>query len=413
MSVARRPLPPTSSLPSLRLLDTVTEEQILGALGNLYALYCLLPTCLAFQQQSSSQPSAIDEEVAAVDSGYTSGNDDEEEVRGGVKEQDEDEALATLRDDVYERSFAKRWLMGFIGRAEELPCFESEDTRQRAVDRASCVLATFFSGAADEDNEDIQITREFQFALSPSDEASGRGDAVLVDVRLNDGLAGRDNADHTDVGLQSWGAAIVFSELICASPSQFGFTSQTLGSAPRIVELGAGTGLVSIVLGKIVPHVGVTDSTIIATDYHPSVLANLRDNITTNFPLLKHHGPRPIEAALLDWSVPAPTPPLDAPADVLVATDVIYEPRHAVWLRDCAARQLASDGVFWLMATVRQIGRFEGISDTVRTAFTGRDGLRDRDGRVLAILAEERLAKRNGVGRADESEYKLFKIGWV
>ncbi|KAI0473872.1 hypothetical protein GGR56DRAFT_649387 [Xylariaceae sp. FL0804] len=65
------------------------------------------------------------------------------------------------------------------------------------------------------------------------------------------------------------------------------------------------------------------------------------------------------------------------------------------------------------MATVRENGRFAGISDTVRAAFTGRDGLRDPAGRALTITDEERLSKRQGVGRGDESEYRIFRICWA
>ncbi|KAI5923879.1 putative methyltransferase-domain-containing protein [Camillea tinctor] len=405
MSAPRRPLPPTSSLPPLRSLDALTEDRISEALGNLYALYCPLPPSLAFHQQSL-QPGALKDTPSeqAVDSGYTSGNEDEDVKQ---KQEEEEETLAELRDDAYERTFAERWLTGFIGRAEELTCFESEEALQRAVDKASCVLASFFTTAEDEDDEAIQITRDFQFMLSPTCQ-SGK---ILIDVRLNDGLAGRDNTDHTDVGLQSWGAAIVFSELICASPSRFGFTKQALGPASRIVELGAGTGLVGIVLGKMLPHLDITDANITATDFHPTVLENLRANITTNFP----PAPSPVQTAPLDWSTPDLSGPLSHPVDMLVATDVIYDPAHAAWLRDCAARMLAPHGTFWMLVTVRETGKFEGITDTVRKAFTGRDGLRDAatGTKVLAILEEESLEWEVCVGRAGERAYRLFRIGWA
>ncbi|KAI0593113.1 putative methyltransferase-domain-containing protein [Biscogniauxia sp. FL1348] len=412
MSPPQRPLPPTSSLPPLRSLDTLAADRILEALSNLYTLYCPLPPSLAFQQQSL-QPGALKEAPATevVDSGYTSGNED-----GDVSQkQDEDEeTLAELRDDTYERAFAERWLTGFIGRAEELTCFESEEALQRAIDKASCVLASFFTGTEDEDDEAIQITRDFQFALTPGQELD-RSERVLIDVRLNDGLAGRDNADHTDVGLQSWSAAIVFSELICASPSRFGLTKQALGPASRIVELGAGTGLVGIVLGKMLSHLDATGSTVIATDFHPTVLENLRANIATNFPCPSPSSAllTPVQAAPLDWSVPDLSGLLCDPADILVATDVIYDPAHAAWLRDCAARMLAPHGTFWMLVTVRETGKFEGITDTVRRAFTGRDGMHDGAGRVLAILGEEILEREVCVGRAGEREYRLFRIGWA
>ncbi|KAI1338307.1 putative methyltransferase-domain-containing protein [Xylariaceae sp. FL0016] len=396
MSEARRPLPPSSSLPALRTLEGLTQAKILDALSNLYALYCPLPPCSAFRS------SPVLKKAALVDSGYASGNDDSDAE--DVKQAEQ--ALAELRDDVYERALAERWLTGFIGRAEELDCFEDDDVQQRAIDKASCVLASFFS-PVEEGDEDVQITRDFEFSLSTG--LQGKNE-IPITVQLNDGLAGRDGEDHTDVGLQSWGGAIIFSELMCASPSRFSLTHRALGSSPRIIELGAGTGLVGIVLAKMLPHLGMADATVIATDYHPTVLTNLQANIEANF---SSRDPPPVKSSLLDWSAPDLSSPLDLPADMLVATDVVYEPKHAIWLRDCASQLLAPEGVFWLSATVRDNGRFAGISDTVRTAFTSRDGLRDKNGRILTILDEERLEKKCGIGRGDESEYKLFRIGWA
>jgi predicted nicotinamide N-methyase len=407
MSPARRPLPPSSSLPALRSLDNQHESRILSALSDLYALYCPLPTSLAFEESAAPK-----DPLAAADSGYASDNEDDNEDGIG------DEAGFELRDDPYERAFAERWLTGFLGRAEELTCFESDESQQRAINRAACVLASFFLHNEDEEDiEDVEITRDYNFALNlescDTPEQRGTTNSETITVQLTDGLAGRDNTDHTDVGLQSWGAAFIFTELMCASPARFGFTKDTLGSAPRIIELGAGTGLVGIALAKILPRLRVSTPTIIATDFHPTVLANLQANIAKNLPTSNHSTLAFVQAAPLDWEAPDLSSPLDVKADILVATDVIYDSAHAVWIRDCAARMLKPDGVFWLMLTVRTTGKFEGISGTVRASFNGRDGLRNSGGCVLAILDEERFARPSGIGRGDESEYRLFRIGWA
>ncbi|KAI0425246.1 putative methyltransferase-domain-containing protein [Xylaria sp. FL1042] len=405
MSPARRPLPPSSSLPAIRSLDNQPEVYILSALSDLYALYCPLPTSLAFQTDP-----ALKNPPAAADSGYASDNDEDD---------DKEEEGFELRDDPYERAFAERWLTGFLGRAEELTCFESEDAQQLAIEKASCILASFFIQDEEEDIKDTEITRDYRFTLklgsSEVDENEQGTKSETICVQLTDGLAGTDNTDHTDVGLQSWGAAFIFTELMCAYPARFDFSRNTLGSSPRIVELGAGTGLVGIALGKILPHLGVSTPKIIATDFHPTVLVNLEANIAKNFPMISQGEDAmspSIKAAPLDWESPDLYSPLDKQADILVATDVIYSHEHAVWLRDCAARMLKPDGVFWLMLTVRTTGKFEGISGTVHASFNGRDGFRNPWGCVLTILDEERFARPSGIGRGDESEYRLFRIGW-
>ncbi|KAI1421322.1 putative methyltransferase-domain-containing protein [Xylaria sp. FL1777] len=406
MSPARRLLPPSSSLPAIRSLDDQPEASILSVLSDLYTLYCPLPTSLAFQTDSAHK-----NPPAAADSGYASDNNE-----GDSK----DEEGFQIRNDPYERAFAERWLTGFLGRAEELTCFESEDSQRHAIDKASCVLASFFSQDEEEAIEDTKITRDYHFALSLGsgevEEHEDGTESETITVQLTDGLAGRDSTDHTDVGLQSWGAAFIFTELMCASPARFKFSRRTLGSVPRIIELGAGTGLVGIALGKILPHLGVSTPTIIATDFHPIVLENLEANITKNFQPISQDSDSvspSIKAAPLDWETPDLSSPLNEQADVLVATDVIYSPEHAVWLRDCAARMLKPNGVFWLMLTVRTTGKFEGISGTVHASFNGRDGIRNPGGCVLTILDEERFARPSGIGRGDESEYRLFRIGWA
>jgi hypothetical protein len=194
---------------------------------------------------------------------------------------------------------------------------------------------------------------------------------------------------------------------MCESPSRFGL--DTLKSGSTIVELGAGTGLVGLTLAKLLPHLSITDTRIVATDYHPAVLENLRLNVTTNFP---SHDLTPVHTALLDWSSPSFEPPLDKPADMLFAADVIYDPVHATWLRDCAGLMLRPEAVFWLIVTVRTVGKFEGIIDTVDRAFAADDSPR-KEGRVLKILTKETLAKQKGIGRGDETCYNLYKIGWA
>ncbi|KAI1138373.1 hypothetical protein F5Y05DRAFT_383832 [Hypoxylon sp. FL0543] len=406
MSPAGHLLSPTSSLPPLRSLITLKGQQVFAALDYLQELYCPVSLSRAVTSQLQHTKAHHDQVARPVDSGYVS--EDDGDVDGDVLDVDPECAIDALRADVFERNFTIRWLTILIARAEEL-LFEDEDERERVVDKASYVLSSFTKSEDEEDEEDTGITRNFSFGLaispisSPSESNEpGVQERVIIDVRLND--APQDTIDHTDVGLQSWGASIVFSDMICASPARFGLDRATLGSSPRIVELGAGTGLVSLVLAKALPHLDITNATLIATDYHSAVLANLQSNIQLT-------GAN-VQACSLDWSAPVLETPLDALADVLVATDVIYAREHAMWLRDCATRMLAPGGVFWLLMTVRPNGRFEAVIDTVEATFQGTSP-KTPDGRYLRILGQENVDKRRGVGRGDESGYKLFRIGWA
>ncbi|KAI5461806.1 methyltransferase domain-containing protein [Mariannaea sp. PMI_226] len=396
------PLLPSSSLPHLSTLETLTEKQILSALQGLSALYCPLPVSVALKANPGSNTISDGTATPLLDSGYTSGTEDDTDRV--------EQKLTTLRADGFERSFVERWVTGFIAKATELPGLSSEDALDTALEHASLVLESFVARTLEEEEKEkdnSDFSRDFSFVLSPSNTEQTE---LPITIRLNDGLAGTNSKDSDDVGLQSWGASILVSGLMCETPERFCLTQATLGTSPRVIELGAGTGLVSLVLGAILPRLGVTQPQIIATDYHPLVLENLRTNIDENFHSSDHVS---VQATLLDWSSPIFEPPLERPAEMLIATDVIYAPEHAVWLRDCATQLLGPDGIFWLVATVRQNGRFEGISNTVEAAFTSEDRPRGKDGRQLTILQGEKLEKQSRIGRGDESGYKMFRIGWA
>ncbi|KAL2104527.1 hypothetical protein VUR80DRAFT_169 [Thermomyces stellatus] len=360
MRTTTHPLPPSSSLPPLGTLAGLSEGEILGLIRNLSALYCPLPLCPSLfppgPKADSASRGAESQQVAAADSGYASETDGVLANEG--PDSHEARRIAGLRADPFERAFADRWLAGFIARAPTLHCL-SEDVSERVVDQAAYVLEAILAGSGDEGPQvtdggsDSDFTHELSFDLL-SDAGTS---STPVRVRLRDRVAGANGGDHDDVGLQLWGASILLSEMMCSSPARFGLDRDALGPSPRIIELGAGTGLVSLVLGSALPQLGVTDSKIIATDYHPAVLENLRANIAL--------GDNPVETSRLDWSSSsALQPPLDVPARLLVATDVVYGPEHAFLLRDCAARLLAPDGIFWMLNAIRKTGRFEDVVDT-------------------------------------------------
>ena len=345
------------------------------------------------------------------DSGYASaeGEDDEEDE---VEEEEVSQKLIghedidVLRSDPFERDYAVKWLTGFIVRSDiwvaEAPEEEGDgdtfEERSRLVDNAASLLSSF---AGDSEPEPA-LTRGFAFPRSGGEDP--------VHVQLNDGALL--TTDHTSVGLQSWASSIILAERICWEPSSFYFDPLHRPGV-KILELGAGTGLLSIVASKFLPSAEV-----IATDYHPDVLANLRSNVSTN---VSGQDQSPISVHALDWS----NPPTDGPFsegsfDMILAADVIYHPDHAQWIKSCAERFLRrsrdskSHGpVFWLIIPLRSTGRHEGMGATVEQVFpTAADSSSDSGKEELVILRQEEIARRDGVGRADEGSYLLFQIGW-
>lgn len=404
---------PISSLPPLRQLSLHTRDSIKHALAGLRSLYFPPPPPKLVLYKRHAVAARI-HDLSAPDSGYASaeGEDDEDEVEEEdsvsqklIGHEDND----VLRSDPFEREYAVKWLTGFIARSdiwiaeapEEEGCGDTPENRSRLVDDAASLLSSF---AGDADPEPT-LTRDFSFPKSDG------GD--LVDVQLNDGALLP--ADHTSVGLQSWASSVILAERICWDPSSFHFDSLDRPRV-RILELGAGTGLLSIVASKFLPS-----AEIIATDYHPDVLANLRLNVSTN---VSGQGQSPISVHALDWS----NPPVDGPFsegsfDMVLAADVIYHPDHARWIKSCVQRYLRRSQrgelyrpVFWLIIPLRSTGRHEGIDATVEEIFPtldpNADSSPDSEEGKLVILHKEEIARRNGVGRADEGSYVLFQIGW-
>ena len=161
-------------------------------------------------------------------------------------------------------------------------------------------------------------------------------------------------------------------------PDQFGlFDSYGSGEGIRILELGAGTGLLSILCRKLLDLKAATDSTssprtpnrggqeegqgkglIVATDFLPEVIDNLKTCVNLNF-----SGETGIEIAKLDWTT-FPTYMashsqsqgdnagkgeeeeeetrqfMDKPFDLILASDCVYDETHAKMLREVVSWSL-------------------------------------------------------------------------
>ncbi|KAK0209137.1 putative methyltransferase-domain-containing protein [Desarmillaria ectypa] len=381
---------PTAFLPPLARLKTFSGAHISASLRSLRDFYWpSVPSRLTVPVRKAS--TRIHDQ-SVPDSGYASAEEDDDndeggEGGGGGEENDcltgEEEDI--LRADPFEREFAIKWITGFISRSNawiEDTLDEAEaETRRDLVEEAAQIVSAF---AGDDEETECAVTRTFEFTGS-------------VKVELND--APLSSEDYTSVGLQSWASSILLAEKLCASPGTFGLDK----SRPlRVLELGAGTGLLSIVAAKL--SEAKLLQTIVATDHHPDVLANLSANVQTNFP----YSSSAIDVRRFDWESPDFNYPMDKLFDVILAADVIYHAKHAEWIRGCVERLLALNGIFSLMIPLRSTGRHEGMDHTVETVFPESEMASG-----LVVLEKETIERQGGVGRADEGGYKLFRIGWA
>ena len=386
-----------------------------------------------------------------ADSGYASeASDDEDELesKDAVDKEVLEEAWAMARADQFERGFALKWMTGFICRGEEWAedandpqekeghsVADSPEARHKVLEGIAALLASCAGISASG-----PLTRTFNFHRSDKRR-------LPVSIELRD--ATLLSQDHTSVGLQTWGSSCLLAERLVRDTEKYGLEPWASASANdepfpgtlRILELGSGTGLLSLVLGKLfneLPASWLEQPTppveIIATDFHQAVLDNLRTNVETNFHI-SHHPSQPL-ITKLDWrnwdqllaaespsSILASQPsssPFKSQFDVIVGADIVYEPAHARWIKSCVQIFLQPGGHFHLIMPLRPTHKAE--TDSVPAVFpSAEDVIKARgsnhalntNGPELAVVEVEELARVAGTGRADEVRYLLYRIGWI
>ncbi|KAF9268548.1 hypothetical protein L218DRAFT_852518 [Marasmius fiardii PR-910] len=324
--------------------------------------------------------------------------------------------LDSLRSDAFEQSYALRWLSALMRAAH------NNGTGGSLIDSAAALLASCSgtSGAG-------VLIRDFVFSSS---HFPNNISVLLTDRPL-------DNSDFRSVGSQTWGGACVLAEEIMQRPVAF-FRERNSGpSIPfRILELGAGTGLVSLVAAKVCEAL-LPSVEIVATDYYPSVLKNLASNVEANFPSSVAPSNTKILTHTLDWEAFAatypsnhPAPPFSEPFDLVLGADIVYGPLHAQWICGCLRRLLRkpSGGVtptFHLMVPLRPT--FAKESETMDVVFPfASDVKKTGDGKEddleLVTLSKEVVLCDVAVSPAAEEEdseeddclvkYAYYIIGW-
>ncbi|KAJ7500654.1 putative methyltransferase-domain-containing protein [Mycena galericulata] len=372
--------PPSLRLPPLRDLASLSPAILIKCIEYLGLLYT--PEVRGSKIRRRSLPNALASQTLSP------------ELRNR-------ERIATLRSDEFERAYAFRWLTYVLNSADRLQGPTSHV--DVIIDRAASLLANC-GGAG---SAGI-ISRILQFPF-----ACG---GAPIKITLRD--IPLENGDIASVGAQTWGGACVLAEIIAAQPEEFGLVVEE--RPLRVLELGAGTGLVGLLMAKAAERLGIPTS-IICTDFYPSVLQNLAANISTNFP----EPERSISAHFLDWdsfsradSAP-PQPPFDAPFDMILGADVIYEPEHTAWIHACVSRLLARTkrSQFHLVIPLRPTHTYE--SSSVEALFHDARSPTDRDARAtgapnssLAILSKETIVCGVEGGASDEVEYAYYRIGW-
>lgn len=318
---------------------------------------------------------------------------------------DLESSLDAIRADSFERTHAMRWLTTLLMRSDMLTLSEKEDetSREGLVGEAAALLAAC-AGAASSG----RLIRKFSFNLSPTNEEII---LQLMDVPL-------DNNDYASVGAQTWGAAVVMADMLLESPSSYGLPEglpkdhkDGNGRTFRVLELGAGTGLVGLAVAKVLERTR-TPAEIILTDVHPAVLTNLKTNSVSNFPPGKGSSVK-VSVVNLDWEEMATSDTrqgddaLFEQFDMIIGADIIYEAAHAKWIKECLRKLLLPEAFFHLVIPLRSTHTNE--SGTIGTVFGQSSDLNEI--RIEMVSRERFVCDAYHGGRAGEVEYEYYKIG--
>jgi len=342
------------------------------------------------------------------------------------------EWLGSLRSDAFERSFVVKWLSGLISRFSEIgedrdaENGETSASREELLQNASALLA-ICSGSGGQGS----VSRSIHFM------PSARSIIGSVRVELHD--APFDSGDVSSVGLQTWGSSYVLCEMIVESPRRFGLPvvldSESREEGLRILELGAGTGLLSLVLAKVLEKIGANRETftsseavkhhIFTTDYHQKVLDNLRANVAHNFPANSSLHHVDLSVHQLDWSAFTQDAEVGMiPFDLIFAADVVYEAEHCGWLKACVSRLLrrpsssdVHEHVFHLVIPLRSTHTFEikAVEEAFPLVSSSSVSKEEGEFQLVALDVEEitRKVETGGQMSAKEMMYRWYKIGWV
>lgn len=135
-----------------------------------------------------------------------------------------------------------------------------------------------------------------------------------------------------NLGLKTWGSSLILSQ-----------KAIHILEGGRVLELGAGTGLVGI--SYALSHKNTQD--IYLTDL-PDIVENLKHNVALN-------GLYQVKACVLDWTDPSTFTSEygEAKFDTILVADPIYSEQHPLWIVQMILKFLSKSGTVYLQLPIR------------------------------------------------------------
>ena len=176
------------------------------------------------------------------------------------------------------------------------------------------------------------LSRTFQIPLPPPDSTGTMDEGRELRINIYEPSLTGDNLGH-----KTWIASYLLAKRLALllprhipsieiTGTQYGQhgSGGTRDKRLKILELGAGTGLVGLAAA------GLFEADIYLTDL-PYILPNLRYNIEQNVSLVESTGST-ITAGVLDWSKITAVQGEEEKYDIILAADSLYAPEHSAWV---------------------------------------------------------------------------------
>lgn len=234
------------------------------------------------------------------------------------------------------------------------------------------LIANPLSQLSEDDRDEVYDIASYIMSANSSPALRGNSTRYIKLDNSDDKIALYEPALTEDkVGNITWGASLVLSNAIVSNSSITSTWLDPEDNSP-ILELGAGTGLVSIILAK-----QNSKHHVISTDL-PDIIDNLAKNIRLNnivcetfssnkqFQLSKNTST--ITATYLDWTNPSEFLERSCTKSgfkILIFSDPVYSHQHPYWVRDTVKALLSLQKGSKVVFMIGRRERFEDVRENL------------------------------------------------
>ena len=241
------------------------------------------------------------------------------------------------------------------------------------------------------------------------------GEGPFIDIKIRDTTLIGHSTGH-----RTWGAAPLLSQLIANDFDKFlPVDAAPAVSTLRVLELGAGTGLVGVFAARVL-EASSRDYSMKLTDWQPIILDNLRHNLALN----SIDSRTTIEQ--LDWSTFLDRTIRMNPAerfDIILGADLVYDLTHVALLHATVASLLAwpaptTRPTFHLVLPARSTHSLETEAfdrafpkpEKTTAEFEGRLDASGKEWRLVSRSRREMVGEDGFQNKA--SRYIVYEIVW-